>query len=1076
MRKSLQPFFKAGLRIAIVLMLLFNGVNSFGQVLFNVCFEDKDGDGYGDPNGSTHLTIIGCGVGRADNNLDCNDYDAKEFPGQKWYKDADGDGFTSGDKITSCTRPPGYVTESELSFISACDFRTNQITVIPGLYLKDPDESVVNYADEFKYWYWDGDHDGSPRQGLLGLVSISYRGQRVTIYPVPTINGPDGLTSPSYFGVAPSNCFFNDWDCDDADPLKKVDQTWYLDEDNDGFAAPQVSGGSGLFVTTVDCGRPGSAWKAEEELVTLTEIDCNDLDGSIYPKLWYQDADGDGTASGLNNTLYSCIQPAGYTFIPGTVGITDCNDSDPEVTIEQPWYYDRDGDGHGVFWGLFCNRPFSIGTFPQVPALGKKASELVSLTDCNDNNAYVFPGAPEICDEFDNDCDGTVDEDIQILTWWVDNDGDGYHNTTFVFEPSCIIPNVPNITNTTWGPDCNDNNALVNTGTLWILDADNDGYYTDAVGGCFGVMGYKIKTTEQPGDCDDSDPLIHSGKTWYKDADNDNFSDGTTLIQCTRPTGYKLLNEINGLGDCNDNNAAITPNLIWIKDADNDGHAVPSYKFQCTRPTGYKLLSEISAMGDCDDNAAAIIFPQLFYKDLDNDGYSDDTTIIACAAPAGYKLASELTATTGDCADSDANIHPGTVWIVDMDDDGYGGGQTATGCERPEGYKLASELIASSGDCNDDSAAINPATVWYKDADNDRFSDGATLIQCAQPAGYKLMLTLASISGDCNDANDAIHLGTIWYKDADNDGYSDGTTKVQCAQPAGYKLATALTATSGDCNDNNPAIYGATVWYKDADNDGYSNGTTRTQCTRPTGYKLISELTAANGDCNDDSYAVNPASPEICSNKIDDDCDGVKDEVNCAPCQTGTNLNTTNITLNSARLNWTAVRVPHEWEVRYKRTGPGSPWVTVKVAGQLNHLDLPSLNANQAYNWQLRAYCGRTWTDFSNAVAFITSGVLTKSSSNPEVEKETTPVIDKFEIKATPNPSYSNFRIAISSNNYKEAIKLVVTDMMGRIVEAKTTVNTPIITLGEMYRTGTYLVTITQAKETRQIKLVKISD
>ena len=40
--------------------------------------------------------------------------------------------------------------------------------------------------------------------------------------------------------------------------------------------------------------------------------------------------------------------------------------------------------------------------------------------DCDDEDPHVFPGAPEICDGEDNDCDGTIDGDCE------DGDGDGW--------------------------------------------------------------------------------------------------------------------------------------------------------------------------------------------------------------------------------------------------------------------------------------------------------------------------------------------------------------------------------------------------------------------------------------------------------------------------------------------------------------------------------------------------------------------------------------------------------------------------------------------------------------------------
>ena len=55
---------------------------------------------------------------------------------------------------------------------------------------------------------------------------------------------------------------------------------------------------------------------------------------------------------------------------------------------------------------------------------------VVNNTDCNDSNAAVYPGAAEICNGVDDNCNGLVDEGF------ADFDGDG--------QADCIDPDDDN--------------------------------------------------------------------------------------------------------------------------------------------------------------------------------------------------------------------------------------------------------------------------------------------------------------------------------------------------------------------------------------------------------------------------------------------------------------------------------------------------------------------------------------------------------------------------------------------------------------------------------------------------------
>jgi hypothetical protein len=163
--------------------------------------------------------------------------------------------------------------------------------------------------------------------------------------------------------------------------------------------------------------------------------------------------------------------------------------------------------------------------------------------DCNDTVASIRPGATEICDGIDNNCDGSVDEGGLTRTWYRDLDEDGYGDPTVTQVTACGAPAPPGyIAN---DQDCDDGNAARFPGNPEVCDAvDND--------------------------CDATVDEGLPQNTFYRDADGDSYGDpGQTLGDCAAvpPPGY-----VADAGDCNDANRAVNPGATEIcTDAvDND--------------------------------------------------------------------------------------------------------------------------------------------------------------------------------------------------------------------------------------------------------------------------------------------------------------------------------------------------------------------------------------------------------------------------------------------------------------------------------------------------------------------------
>ncbi|HHS96157.1 MAG TPA: hypothetical protein ENJ45_06160, partial [Phaeodactylibacter sp.] len=54
--------------------------------------------------------------------------------------------------------------------------------------------------------------------------------------------------------------------------------------------------------------------------------------------------------------------------------------------------------------------------------------------DCDDSNATVYPDAPELCDNLDNNCNGSIDEGLASFTYFLDADGDGFGNANAALD------------------------------------------------------------------------------------------------------------------------------------------------------------------------------------------------------------------------------------------------------------------------------------------------------------------------------------------------------------------------------------------------------------------------------------------------------------------------------------------------------------------------------------------------------------------------------------------------------------------------------------------------------------------
>ncbi len=397
---------------------------------------------------------------------------------------------------------------------------------------------------------------------LLLLLALSCRDQVLDTGPFD--DDGDGWTGdvdcddwdPDVHPEAEDLCDRLDNDCD-GDIDEDSTTTWYQDADGDGWGSDEVvvedcERPEGYIERSGDCDDTSSSFHPNAR-----EDDCEDdndynCDGSVG----YEDADGDGVPACVD------CDDADVDRQPGAAELCDSIDQDCDERVDEEavdatdWWYDADGDGYGgELLESDCEAPEGF---------------VDNEDDCDDLDASAFPGADEVCDGDDDDCDSSVDEEdaIDAPTWYADDDGDGFGDEDSTVA-ACTVPS---------GYLADDSDC----------DDQDDTSYPEAPEYCDDV----------DHDCDgfiNEDTSVDAG-TWYVDGDGDGYGDpALSSTSCAQPSG-----SVDNGDDCEDDDEDINPDLVWYADDDGDGSGDPdNTTSSCTQPSGY--LADDS---DCDDGDA----------------------------------------------------------------------------------------------------------------------------------------------------------------------------------------------------------------------------------------------------------------------------------------------------------------------------------------------------------------------------------------------------------------------------------------------------------------------------------------
>lgn len=288
----------------------------------------------------------------------------------------------------------------------------------------------------------------------------------------------------------------------------------------------------------------------------------SDVDGSIAdlgvfggPSGAWSDHDGDGQV-----TIFDCDDHDPVTYV-GAGEIVDGRDNDCDLEIDEDPVDTGGGDS-----GDTSDTATDVGTGADLDGDG-----WFSSLDCDEHNIATHPGAVEIADHADNNCDGQADEG----TIYGDDDMDGYTEVT---------------------GDCDDHNPERNPAAADdvynALDNDCDGQEDTP----HSVDHDGDGNRDDEGDCDDGDPAVHPGAADGldgADSDCDGVTDDDAISVDADGDAVTPL-----AGDCQDDAPLIYAGAIDIADNSIDEDCSGSDNYDADRDGD---PSAAAGGTDCDD-------------------------------------------------------------------------------------------------------------------------------------------------------------------------------------------------------------------------------------------------------------------------------------------------------------------------------------------------------------------------------------------------------------------------------------------------------------------------------------------